>query len=382
MPYFDHNATTPLAPAAREAWLRGVDENWHNPSSPYRDAAKAKIRLDNARERIAEFIGVDPKQIVFTSGATESAHAVFRFLGKTLPVDKPLLLNPTEHPCVREAAAEHFAGRLVVAPLDTHGRVSLADIAPRVRAREFAAVVVMAAHNETGVIQPWGQLAKFCRDAAVPYVCDASQWLGKLPASGLGSADWVIAAAHKFGGPKGVGFLKIAEGASGFTSQPGGGQESGHRGGTENIASIWAMAAALAEAEQKKVFLESERLLWRQEFERELVASLAGTEIVAAGAERLWNTVLAVMPHGENHRWVTKLDKLGFQLSTGSACATGKEGASHVLTRLGYSPDQAKRVVRISAGWETQRSDWHALLEAMKTVSSELAATSNDVVKL
>src|SRR5690606_35232313 len=131
---------------------------------------------------------------------------------------------------------------------------------------------------------------------------DASQWLGKLPGGGLGAVDWVFGSAHKFGGPKGAGFLQRAVDADGLVVRSGGGQQRGHRGGTEDYPGVAAMVAALRDAEQRKVFLESERVRWRETFERELAAALPGTRVVGAGADRLWNTVSLLLPEGENSR--------------------------------------------------------------------------------
>jgi len=381
MPYFDFNATSPLLASAREIWLRANDEHWQNPSSPYRDAAKVKIRLDNARDQLAEFLGTKPDLLVFNSGATEGSHAILSYLAAQAGSTSRIAVNRTEHPCLLGAARTSFSGRIVWLDTDHNGLVPPEAVSRVLAEGELAAVVVMAANNETGVLQPWAKIAELCRTRGVPYVCDASQWLGKLPASGLGAVDWVIGAGHKFGGPKGVGFLKRAAQADGFRAQPGGEQEGGRRGGTENLPSIWAMTVALAEAEQKKVFLETERLTWRREFERAVLASLPGASVVAAEAERLWNTVSVLVPQGENHRWVTKLDKLGFQVSTGSACATGKEGPSHVLTAMGYTAEQAKRVIRISSGWETTRADWQALAVALVEVARAFGQEMGNVVK-
>jgi cysteine desulfurase len=132
------------------------------------------------------------------------------------------------------------------------------------------------------------------------------------------------------------------------------------------------MVAALVEAEQKKVFMETERLRWRRVFEREILAAVPGASVVAAGADRLWNTVLLLMPYSDNTRWVARLDRRGFQISTGSACATGKAGPSPVLITMGYSPTEAVRVVRVSAGWETTEVDWQALAAALGEAAAEL----------
>lgn len=388
MPYFDHNATTPLAPVAREVWLRAQDEAWQNPSSPYRAAVQVKIRLDAARDKFAILLGDEAERYVFTSGATEAANLVFAWWAKTLPADAFIAVNPTEHPCVREPALHFFGDRVRWLELDAHGVVNvqalkachlLSDKPDRV-----AAVVVMAANNETGVLQPWNEIAAACREAGVAYLCDASQWLGKLPAGGIGGDGFVIGSAHKFGGPKGVGLLKLAPQSEGLRGQLGGGQEHGHRGGTEDFPAIAAMGGALAEAEQKKVFLETERLQWRDEFERTIATAIPGVRVIGGSrtaqsnpigyfvSDRLWNTVALVMPFTDNTRWVARLDKRGFQVSTGSACATGKTGPSHVLAVLGFSAEDARRVVRVSSGWDTTAGEWQALAAAFGEVAAEL----------
>lgn len=372
--YFDHNATTPLAAAAREAWLRAQDEAWQNPSSPYRDAARVRVRLEAARETLARTVGVAAERIVFNSGATEGANAVLAYWAKMLPTQSRIAVNPMEHPCVLAAAAAAFPGRVARLPVSAEGVVTVAAVEAALADSGLAGVVVMAANNETGVLQPWAEIAALCRQRGVAYFCDASQWLGKLPAAGLGAAGWAIGSAHKFGGPKGTGLLVLPAGAEGFSSQRGGAQEKGRRAGTEDFPAIAAMVAALGEAEQTKVFLETDRLGWRNRFEGKLAAMVPGVRIVARDAERLWNTVSLILPGPENHRWVAALDKRGFQVSTGSACATGVAGPSHVLAAMGIDPLAARRVIRLSAGWETTEADWSALAQALAAVATSWPA--------
>jgi cysteine desulfurase len=427
MPYFDHNATAPLAPIARDTWLRLSDEAWHNPSSPTRDGARARLRLDAARERLAEFLGAPPARLIFNSGASEGANTVFAHWAQTLPPTARIALNATEHPCVLEAARRYFPDRLVFLDLTPDGvvrlgalekRLSPAPVSPEKNchvirdtlsapvagsvpsvafgsqanchvlsdsfhsdispgAAPIAAVAVMAANNETGVLQPWRDIARLCATHHVHFLCDATQWLGKLPASHLGEGGWLIGSAHKFGGPKGTGFLVFPEQSESFSAQSGGAQENAHRGGTEDIPSICACVAAFADVERTKTFLEEDRLRLRNDFERAVIAAIPGARILAAKAERLWNTVSLLLPHVENTRWVAKLDKRGFQVSTGSACAAGKQGPSHVLAALGISADEAFRVIRISSGWETTEADWQALLVALADVATELIPPAN-----
>ncbi len=372
MPYFDHNATTPLAAAAREAWLRVQEEHWQNPSSPTRAAARARIRLESYHEALAVLLGGEPAHYVFNSGATEGAHAVLRHWAARLPAGSRIAVAATEHPCVLAAAGTFFAGRIDWLPHDAGGVVSPEAVRTAI-ATGAAGVVVMAANNETGALQPWPAIADACREAGVLFLCDATQWLGKLPGAGLGACGaWVIASGHKFGAPKGVGFVKLPAADPGFVSQGGGLQEGGHRAGTEDVAGIAALSATLVECERKHVIWESQRQSWRERFERGLAAALPGVRILAADTERLWNTVFAVMPHGDQTRWIARLDKRDVQVSTGAACATGKEAPSHVLAALGVAPEEARRALRISAGWGTAEGDWDALLAALREVAAEL----------
>ncbi len=374
----DHNATHPLSAAARAAWLDAVERFPANPSSPHRWGARAATALEEAREKVAGWLGCRPEDAVWTSGATEANNAVIQHLAAT--TTGKVLVSALEHPSVRVAAKRWLAGRLEEIPVSRSGVTDAAWIRQRLQRAGVAAVVMMAANNETGVLQPWERLVNDCREAGVPLVCDAAQWLGKLPASGLGRCDFLTACAHKFGGPQGVGFLKCP--ANFHPLLVGGPQEDGRRAGTENVAGVLAMVAALAERQAVLGDLNAPslalnaRLEWRDRFIADLKAALPGVEIVGEGAGRLWNTVAALMPAAADcrRRWVVKLDKLGFAVSTGSACASGKEQPSYVLAAMGYWPDESDRMLRFSAGWDTTEEDWRALLDAIRQAATELGA--------
>ncbi len=181
-------------------------------------------------------------------------------------------------------------------------------------------------------------------------------------------------------GPKGAGLLVRADGAPDFQVQLGGAQQRGHRGGTEDLPGAAAMLAALAEAEQKCVFLETGRLAWRARFEQAVASAVTGATVLAPEVERLWNTVSILMPHTENTRWVTRLDRLGFQVSTGSACSTGRPGASHVLAAMRVDPVAAHRVLRISSGWGTTESEWQGLAAALVSLDKEFRNDTINVI--
>ncbi len=373
--YFDHNASSPLCAEARAAWLEASEKFIGNPSSPHRLGQRADAALEAAREELAAALGCDAFDIVWTSGATESAGMALHHLARTLDDRAEVWVSAIEHPCVLAAARERFADRAVLIPAMRDGRLDLDWVRERARTKRPAALLAMAANNETGVLQPWAELRDWCREASVTFFCDAVQWLGRLPARGLGGCDFVSGSAHKFGGPRGVGFLKCPAGARINPLLTGGGQERGRRAGTENVAGVLAMLAALqARKHSLTADAQRERTEWRTEFETALVRELPGAEIVGADVQRLWNTVSALMPEADcQRRWVVKLDRLGFAVSTGSACSSGNEEPSHVLTAMGRSTAEAGRVLRFSAGWETTRADWQALLGALREIHAALA---------
>jgi cysteine desulfurase len=273
-----------------------------------------------------------------------------------------------------ESAQHYFGKRARLIPVTRDGVIDLDWLTVELADTRPGLVGVMAANNETGVIQPWREVMAICRQYKVPFFCDAVQWLGKMPAKGLGECDFLSGAAHKFGGPRGIGFLKVPHRSHVTPLLLGGKQEGGRRAGTENVATIVAMLAAL-EIREKQI-ARNEHILrgvWRDNFERQLLHAVPGTTIVGANEPRLWNTVSALMPEGDRkHQWVVKLDKAGFAVSTGSACTTGKEEPSHVLAAMGFKAVQAVRAVRFSGGWETGEPDWDMLAKGVVKVHAEM----------
>ena len=240
----------------------------------------------------------------------------------------------------------------------------------------FSLLSVMAANNETGAIQPWQAIAEKCRELDVWYHCDAAQWIGKDDTKLLGRCDFVTGCAHKFGGPKGVGLLLLPEKevmanrcAGAFTSLLGGPQENRRRAGTENLPGIAAMVTAWREREEQlaEAGFISRLAEARDEFEIEL-----DFEVVGDNGDQMWNTTMVIVPAHSNLKWLTRLSRRGFSISTGSACSAGKGNPSHVMEAMGLNHDQMGRVLRISGGWETTREDWQALAAAMAEVWQEL----------
>jgi cysteine desulfurase len=374
MIYFDYNATAPVMREAREAWLHVTEKLGGNPSSMHQFGAKASNALADAREKLAEHLGCHPLDLIWTSGATEANNMVMHHFAKKLGAAGEVWLSAIEHPCVFDSAHYYFGKRARLIPVTHDGVIDLDWLTTELADARPALVAVMAANNETGIIQPWREARAICHQYKVPFFTDAVQFIGKMPMTGLGECDFVSGAAHKFGGPRGVGFLKIPHRSAITPLLLGGKQEGGRRSGTENVAAIAALLAALDV--RARQIARSEHLLrkvWRDNFEAQFLRALPGASIIGQNQPRLWNTVSALMPDGDRKlQWVIRLDKAGFAVSTGSACTTGKEEPSHVLSAMGYKSAHAVRAVRMSAGWETTEADWDALLKGLVKVHAEL----------
>jgi cysteine desulfurase len=369
--YFDHNATSPLSAVARKAWLDAHDEYFGNPSSPHRLGARADSAISAARAKVAALLGCDPHGIVWTSGATEANNTTVRHF--SLAHQGEAWVSAIEHPSLLGPVRYYFPQRHRLIPVIPSGVVDLQWIASNLASTRPAFIAVMAANNETGVLQPWREIGQLCRQADVPFFCDAVQWIGKLDSGALAaSCDFVSCAAHKFGGPQGVGFLKCPGSIDPLLR--GGPQEESRRAGTENVASIIATAAAIeVRAAALREGKECKYLETRDSFIQQLRNILPTTRILGGDVPRLWNTVTAVMPRLRGDaRWVVKLDKLGFAVSTGSACASGREEPSHVTKAMGLGKAEASLVLRFSGGWETRAADWEELRDGIQRVAEDV----------
>ncbi|HIG26527.1 MAG TPA: cysteine desulfurase [Verrucomicrobiales bacterium] len=374
MVYFDYNATTPVLPEVRQAWMESLDQYPGNPSSRHRVGKRADRAIENSRGQLADILGCDPLDLIWTSGATESSNIVLNHFHKTLQADEELWVSAVEHPCVLASVHHYFPERHRLLSVKESGELDLKAFSALLCQRRPGAVVIMAANNETGVLQPWRDVMDLCREHGVPFFCDAAQWIGKLPSADLGKVDFVCGCAHKFGGPKGVGFLKCAGNDSLRPLFHGGEQLEGRRPGTENVPGILAMLRALEIRESQ---LAQEGTLERSRRSDRFISEIAGRipecRLLGESAPRLWNTVTMMMPAVDCRvRWVVKLDKAGFAVSPGSACASGNEEPSHVGLAMGLAQEETGRVLRFSGGWETAAEDWNKLLEALVDIYRSL----------
>lgn len=341
MTYLDHAATTPLLPAAREALLAGM-ALWANPSSPHGPGRKARAALEEARERVKTALGWDGA-VVFTSGASEALGIAITQCRLPLAAG-----SAVEHEAVlRHVTSSPGSGGLLL-PVDGNGMVDAAS------AMLPGLVAVQHVNNETGVIQPLATIAAAVRGAGGLLLADCAQSAGKLP---LPDADLIALAAHKFGGPIGVGVLLVRDYAM---LQPNGGQERGYRGGTENLPGILAMAAAL---EAGAGWLrEAARL--RRALEAAIVE--AGGEIVAAAAPRIPTIGAYRMPGKSSAAQLIGFDAKGIAVSAGSACSSGSLRGSHVLEAMAVPG--AGEVIRVSIGRETTSAELDRFVAAWRAM--------------
>jgi cysteine desulfurase len=344
--YLDHAATTPILPEAAAAMAEGC-ATWANPSSPHAEGRAASAKLEDARRRIARALGWEGT-VVFTSGATEAVSLVLE-RGRV----GTRIVGALEHPAVLRAAP---AAWQIAARWD--GTLDLKDLDAALEEAEAPLVAVQTVNNETGVIHPLEEIAGRVKAAGGLLLADCAQSAGKLP---LPDADFVVVAAHKFGGPPGIGALLVKDPA---TLGAIGGQEGGIRPGTPALPAIFGFAAA-AEADHGW-YAKAERLRGR------LDAAIleAGGEIVAGSAPRIATISAYRMPGVPGAAQMMQLDLAGIAVSAGSACSSGSLKTSHVLTAMGWSEEAAREVIRVSFGRDTSEGDvdaflaeWRALFE-------------------
>jgi Cysteine sulfinate desulfinase/cysteine desulfurase and related enzymes len=373
--YLDHNATTPLDPRVLEAMRPYLEGPYANASSLHRYGRAARDAVEAARAQVAALVGARPAQLIFTSGGTEADNLAVKGMAGLAPPTARLLYAATEHPAVLETAESLRAhGRSVeVLPVDGEGRLQLEALdAALAAAAPVALVAVMAANNETGVIQPIEAVAARTGAAGVPLLIDAVQAAGRLPLDFVAlGAGLMSLSAHKIYGPRGCGALVVDEGIELEPLLHGGGQEKGRRGGTENLAAIVGFGAAaelaLAEREARNGHVEA----LRNRLEDGL-GTIAGSRVFGAGAARLPNTIQFSVPGWEGEALLMALDRRGFAVSSGSACHSGRGQPSHVLLAMGVPREIAMGAVRVSFGVQNSAGDVDALLGALRDLTAQV----------
>jgi cysteine desulfurase len=384
MVYFDHNATSPLRASAKHAVLAALAETG-NASSIHAGGRAARARVETAREKVAKLAGAPTSAVIFTSGGSEANALALRgaIAGALAAGDRiaRLFVSAIEHESVRANAAllaESVPGlKLSEIPVNADGLVDLAALrAQLMNGKGRTLVSVMAANNETGVMQDIAGIAQLIRseggETALFHV-DAVQAAGRVPLDFAASgADYMTLSAHKIGGPQGAGALLAKDSAPLVPQLAGGGQESGRRSGTENVAAIAGFGAA---AEEVSTLVEVERIrALRDRFESALKGVAPEATIFGARAARLPNTSNFAIPGLTAETALIALDLDGVAVSSGSACSSGKVKPSHVLIAMGVDETLLSGGLRVSFGWSNDERDVDAAIASLARLMARRAA--------
>jgi len=375
--YLDWNASAPLEPVARAAMLDALDVT-ANASSVHAEGRAARHLVETARAEVAALVGAKPEHVVFTSGATEAAQMALSpdyRMGRSALAMSRLYVAATDHPCIL-GGGRFPRDRIGVIGVDADGVLDLdmlrALLAKHDRSEGTALVALHLANNETGVIQPVGEIGSIAHEAGAVVVLDAVQAAGRIPLDiSAGDADFLILSAHKIGGPKGAGALVAASDLLMPTPLvSGGGQEKGHRGGTENVLAITGFGAAARQALSQLVGMENVRQR-RDAMETDILALAPDAVIYGREAERLPNTSFFALPGLKAETAQIAFDLAGVALSAGSACSSGRIGPSHVLEAMGHDGDSG---LRVSIGPATTDGDMELFHTALAGIIARRAA--------
>lgn len=369
MIYLDHNATTPLDERALEAMLPYLRAFHGNASGLYRLGRLSRSAIDTARQQVAAWVGAEPSEVIFTSGGTESNNLALKGLALASPPGA-ILTGATEHPSVAEPlkflAARGW--RVIFLPVDRHGQPDISRF-DALTDNDFRFATLMLANNETGVIHNVAPIAEQVRERGGFFHADAVQAAGKIPVDFKACGARLLSlSSHKIYGPKGVGALIVDRAVPLEPLLHGGGQENDRRGGTENVAGIVgfgkAAELALAELDERR----ARALTLRKRLEAGL-KELPGLTIFAEEAERLPNTTQFSLAGFDGEMLVMNLDRRGFAVSSGSACASGAGEPSPVLTAMGVDAETAKGAVRVSLGKGNTAQDVDRLVQTLKDLT-------------
>ena len=377
--YMDHAATTPVRAEAVEAMLPYFGEVYGNPSSIHTVGRQANAALTQARRTIAATVGARPSEIIFTGCGSESDNAALRGIAlarRERTGAQRIITSAVEHHAVLTTAKslrDHSGFALTVLPVDGDGLIALDDLDAALAGGDVALVSIMLANNEIGTIMPLAAIGARCRSAGVPLHTDAVQAGGKLAldVETLG-VDALSAGAHKFYGPKGVGFLYLRNGTPFLPVQTGGGHEGGRRAGTENVPLIVGMAAALALAEAEREQEMARQRTLRDQLIGGILEGIEGARLTGAAAQRLDNHASFLIEGVEAEGVLIALDMAGVAASSGSACTSAAQRPSHVLEAIGVPARAAASGLRLSLGRGTTPADVAYVLEKLPQIVARI----------
>ncbi len=368
MIYADHAATTALDPDAFETMKPFLLSEYGNASQPYSFSRKSKIALKKAREQIASCIHAEPEEIFFTSGGTESDNWVINGI-TAFSQGSSILTSQIEHHAILNAcqSVERLGYRSEYVPVNPNGLVEPDQLKSMIHEHTHL-ISIMLANNEVGSIQPIETLVKIAHEKGIYFHTDAVQAMGHIPidVKKLG-ADFLSASGHKFNGPKGIGFLYIKKGTYLPSFMNGGSQEKGQRAGTENIASIVGMAAAL-EKNCKNLNQNMRKLMLLEEVFWQKMAQSSLDYLHNGTKEHLPGCINVSFRGADGEMLLHRLDLMGICVSTGSACDSNNTKISHVLQAMHLPEVYAKGTIRISLGYENTIEDVEKIVKALETI--------------
>src|SRR6266436_5559527 len=380
MIYLDYNATTPLCDAAREAMLPYLGRYYGNPSSVHAAGREARAAIDNARDKLAELLRVKPHELIFTSGGTESCNLVVLGLARSRsPHAGHIISAKTEHHAVLNAVEhleKHENVEVTWLNVARDGIVDLDQLSKSIRP-DTRLVSIMAANNETGVIQPMRAISQICREHGVLLHTDMVQAFGKMDVD-LSLVDAASFAAHKFYGPKGVGFLYLRSGLSIQRIMFGGAHENERRPGTENVAAIAAMAAAAEWTLRDRENEQERQAELRDDLWTRISQNVPDAKQNGQNAPRLANTLNVSLLGLDSEMLLIALDLEGVCASSGSACMVGSVVASHVLLAMGLPIERARSAVRFSLGKWTTAEEIKATGDAVQKIVERLRTRKSE----
>jgi len=382
--YLDHAATTPLRAEVLEAMLPFLTEHYGNPSSIHGPGRRARQALDESREAVAGLIGAKPREIIFTSGATENDNLALAGMAWAASArGRHLVTTAVEHRAVLQTCAmlERHGFEVTYLPVDRYGQVDPTAVADAIGSHTTL-VAIGYANNEVGTIQPIAAIGAICRAAGVTFYTDATQAAAWLPLDvDALQVDALGLAAHKVEGPKGVGALFVRQGTNLIPQHQGGSQERQRRAGTENVAGIVGLAEALrlARGDPEAMAAEVQRQRGLGERIRTRLAAIPDGEMTGALPVRLPNNVSWAFGGLEGGDLVTALDLEGVAASTGSACTSGSTEPSHVLTAMGVNADRIRGSLRLTMGRTTQLEDVETAAELVAVCVERVRGASSEI---
>ncbi|NVJ70509.1 MAG: cysteine desulfurase [Alphaproteobacteria bacterium] len=366
--YLDYNATSPIRDEVIEA-VTAAMQAVGNPSSVHSAGRDARARVEEARAQLAAFVNARPRDVVFTSGGTEASNTVIRGCGA-----KTILLSAIEHEC-GFAAAKEAGVPVEVIPVDANGSVRLDALETLLtKAEKPALVSIMYANNEMGILQDLKAVVKVAKAHDALVHTDAVQAAGRVPLDfkELG-VDYMTLSAHKIGGPQGVGAVVLGPTVPLKALVSGGGQELSRRSGTENVAGITGYGVAAMEAMVALGDMNHIAAL-RDKLEADIRAHANDVIIVGSKGDRVANTSCLIMPGVKGETQVMHFDLNRICISSGSACSSGKVKVSHVLTAMGFAPEEAECSIRVSLGYRTTEEDIDRFVDAWKSIYNRTRA--------